>query len=86
MGSIGSMSKPENGFLVAAIQFPVPVVNETSCRILCNIYEDIVISRQPVCILYNLYHKESDKQDERRNHDECHDDVLPVYECVFHER
>ncbi|MCI6582674.1 MAG: hypothetical protein MSH15_11960 [Oscillospiraceae bacterium] len=27
MGSIGSMSKPENGFLVAAIQFPAPVVN-----------------------------------------------------------
>ena len=27
MGSSGSISKPENGFLVAAIQFPVPVVN-----------------------------------------------------------
>lgn len=27
MGSIGSMSKPENGFLAAAIQFPAPVVN-----------------------------------------------------------
>ena len=27
MGSIGSMSKPRAGFLVAAIQFPAPVVN-----------------------------------------------------------
>ena len=27
MGSIGSMSKPKMGFLVAAIQFPAPVVN-----------------------------------------------------------
>ncbi len=27
MGSIGSMGKPIEGFLVAAIQFPVPVVN-----------------------------------------------------------
>ncbi len=27
MGSIGSMSKPKLGFLVAAIQFPAPVVN-----------------------------------------------------------
>ena len=27
MGSIGSMSKPRMGFLVAAIQFPAPVVN-----------------------------------------------------------
>ncbi|MEG2212258.1 MAG: hypothetical protein RRX88_07235, partial [Raoultibacter sp.] len=25
--SSGSMSRPENGFLVAAIQFPAPVVN-----------------------------------------------------------
>ncbi len=27
MGSIGSMGKPIEGFLVAAIQFPVPIVN-----------------------------------------------------------
>lgn len=27
MGSIGSMSKPESGFLAAAIQFPAPIVN-----------------------------------------------------------
>ena len=27
MGSIGSMGKPRMGFLVAAIQFPAPVVN-----------------------------------------------------------
>ena len=27
MGSSGSMNKPENGFLCALIQFPVPVVN-----------------------------------------------------------
>ena len=27
MGSIGSMNKPENGFLTALIQFPVPIVN-----------------------------------------------------------
>ena len=26
MGSIGSMTKPEHGFLTAAIQYPVPIV------------------------------------------------------------
>lgn len=30
MGSIGSMTKPENGFLTAAIQYPVPVVSARS--------------------------------------------------------
>ena len=27
MGSIGSMNKPSKGFLVAAVQMPVPIVN-----------------------------------------------------------
>ena len=27
MGSIGSINKPSKGFLVAAIQMPVPIIN-----------------------------------------------------------
>ncbi len=41
MGSIGSMGKPIEGFLVAAIQFPVPIVNSRK-RILITILKALL--------------------------------------------